>query len=58
MYRGSSFLLRVLCFSKANFAALREEQQIIETVGGMRYPLMKLIDMYFWQIGFAQSGIA
>jgi hypothetical protein len=55
---NAAFIERVLWFCKANFVALREEQQRIETVGGMRYPLMKLIDMYFWQIGYTQSGIA
>jgi hypothetical protein len=57
-YLNAGFIERVLCFCKANFAALREEQQTIETASGICYPLMKLIDMYFWQIGFAQSSIA
>jgi hypothetical protein len=39
--------------------ALREQQERIQQSGGMRYPLMKLVDMYFWQIGFerAQSAV-
>lgn len=34
---------------------LREEQLRIEKINGVRYPLMKLVDMYFWQIGFEIS---
>jgi len=30
-------------------------QTKIKTVGGTPYPAMKLIDMYFWQIGFEQD---
>jgi len=24
-------------------------------MGGIRYPLMKLVDMYFWQIGYEKD---
>jgi hypothetical protein len=30
-------------------------QAEIKTVGGKNYPAMKLVDMYFWQIGFLQD---
>ena len=46
---------RLLHFSRDNLRELREEQESIERTGGMRYPLMKLVDMYFWQIGFERS---
>jgi hypothetical protein len=49
---SSKFIERILQFSRANLLELREEQTRIERVGGIRYPLMKLVDMYFWQIGF------
>jgi len=49
---SSKFIERILQFSRANLLELREEQARIERVGGIRYPLMKLVDMYFWQIGF------
>lgn len=42
------FVERVLTFSKENLHDLREEQSRIESIGGVKYPLMKLIDMYFW----------
>ena len=28
------------------------EQAGIEESSGVHYPLMKLVDMYFWQIGY------
>src|ERR1035437_2135426 len=46
---------RILQFCHDNLAALRIEQARIEKVSGIRYPLMKLVDMYFWQIGFERS---
>jgi len=30
-------------------------QAKIKTAGGLPYPAMKLVDMYFWQIGFEQD---
>jgi hypothetical protein len=45
----------ILQFCHDNLAALRIEQARIEKVGGIRYPLMKLVDMYFWQTGFERS---
>ena len=51
-YLNSKFVERVHCFCRENLRELREEQSAIERTGGIRYPLMKLLDMYFWQIGF------
>jgi hypothetical protein len=48
---NSKFVQRVHRFCRANFCELRDEQAVIERTGGIRYPLMKLVDMYFWQIG-------
>jgi len=50
------FIERVLRFCKYHLAELREEQSRIEVASGVHYPLMKLVDMYFWQIGFERSG--
>jgi hypothetical protein len=36
-------------------AEFRQEQAKIERMRGMHYPLMKLVDMYFFQIGFEQT---
>jgi hypothetical protein len=54
-YINAKFIERVLHFCKDYFGELRDEQQIIEKTSGVRYPLMKLIDMYFWQIGIEHS---
>jgi hypothetical protein len=50
------FIKRVLSFCQENLQNLREEQDAIESSGGMCYPLMKLVDMYFWQIGFERAN--
>jgi hypothetical protein len=52
---NAKFIERVLHFCRDNLAELCDEQKGIEHVGGIRYPLMKLVDMYFWQIGFERS---
>jgi hypothetical protein len=44
--------MRVLEFCSDNVAELRTEQTRIETSGGVEYPFMKLVDMYFWQLGY------
>lgn len=55
-YVNANFIERVLQFCKDYLWALRREQEGIEKTSGVRYPLMKLIDMYFWQTGFENSG--
>ena len=46
-----SFVQRVLDFCAENRSTLKELQREIVEAGGPQYPLMKLVDMYFWQIG-------
>lgn len=55
---NSRFIERVLRFCRDNLAELREEQNQIarQEPDGVRYPLMKLVDMYFWQIGFERES--
>jgi hypothetical protein len=54
-----AFVDRIVAFARANEGPLRDEQARIEKVSGVRYPLMKLVDMYFWQIGFElDNGVA
>jgi hypothetical protein len=43
---------RILNFCREHRAELRKAQTVVEGACGMRYPLMKLVDMHFWQIGF------
>ncbi|MXY67880.1 MAG: hypothetical protein F4Y47_04895 [Acidobacteriia bacterium] len=43
---------RILQFCVQNRMELAEQQSKIDDCGGPRYPLMKLVDMHFWQIGY------
>lgn len=54
-YLNGRFIKRILDFCRDHLYDLREEQTRIERSGGMYYPLMKLVDMYFWQIGFERG---
>jgi hypothetical protein len=49
------FVTALLEFAAENRRELRNEQLKIEQAGGIKYPIMKLIDMYFWQIGAEAS---
>lgn len=49
---NNGFIKRLHQFSSNRLPELRHEQDRIERATGVRYPLMKLIDMYFWQIGY------
>ena len=51
-YLNARFVERVIGFCTQCGGELRKEQARIETLAGLRYPLMKLADMYFWQIGY------
>ncbi len=51
-YLNARFVMRVLEFCFDNVADLQAEQDRIETTGGVKYPFMKLVDMYFWQLGY------
>ncbi len=53
---NDKFVQRVLGFSQDNLTMLRAEQERIRAASGVHYPLMKLIDMYFWQIGYEADG--
>lgn len=52
---NDKFVDCIRTFCRANLAVLRREQAIIEKTSHLHYPLMKLVDMYFWQIGYEQS---
>lgn len=54
-YLNSKFIRRILCFCQDNLRDLRQEQTRIESQSGVYYPLMKLVDMYFWQTGWERS---
>lgn len=48
---NSLFIDRVFRFCCQNRKALQQEQRRIQRRFSVHYPLMKLVDMYFWQIG-------
>ena len=48
----ASFCDQVFRFCKDHLFELREEQAWIEKTFKVQYPLMKIVDMYFWQIGW------
>lgn len=48
---GRPLLRRLAGFARNNLGALRAEQNRINTERGIRYPLMKVVDMYLWQRG-------
>ena len=51
------FLGRMVAFCQEHLGELRAEQTEISARAGVYYPLMKLVDMYFWQLGF-EGGAA
>ena len=57
-YLNDNFINRILTFCRENLLDLRREQASISQASGIRYPLMKLIDMYFWQIGYEKGALA
>lgn len=48
---GEKFLCRVFQFYRDHASEFLEVQQEIRQYGGVDYPVMKLIDMYFWNLG-------
>jgi hypothetical protein len=55
-YVNAPFVRRMVSFCTEFAGELRQEQSRIASVSGTHYPLMKLADMYFWQIGFEAAG--
>jgi hypothetical protein len=51
----SGFSMRFLCevfqFCREHQDSFRETQNLITEKSGIPYPMMKLVDMYFWEIG-------
>jgi hypothetical protein len=51
-YLNTKFVKKLLSFACEHLTELRREQATIRDHSGAHYPLMKLVDMYFWQIGY------
>ena len=49
------FMTRIFGFCRENLGGLQREQKRIAERSGVHYPLMKLVDMHFWQWGSARE---
>lgn len=54
-YLNKQFARRIFEFCRENRAELQAEQARINQSSPVPYPLMKLVDMHFWQIGYDLS---
>lgn len=52
---GKDFLREMIDFCEEHADELLGVQQTISKRGGVRYPTMKLVDMYFWELGYRRS---
>jgi hypothetical protein len=50
-----TFLVRILEFALTNATELQNQQRSLEKSCGLRYPVMKIVDMYFWQLGYERD---
>jgi len=55
---NQAFVGRVLEFCLAHLSDLRDEQASIMRRGSIKYPLMKLVDMYFHEMGHEREARA
>jgi hypothetical protein len=46
---------KIVDFSQANAPELLSQQALLQETSGFRYPVMKLVDMYFWQLGYERD---
>ena len=53
---NAKFVEKLLAFCRQHLTELRSEQATIREKTGAHYPLMKLVDMYFWQVG-KETGV-
>jgi hypothetical protein len=55
-YLNLAFVERVFEFCQDNLRQLCTAQSEVQRLRGLRYPLMKLVDMHFWQAGYELSN--
>jgi hypothetical protein len=48
---GEKFLCAAFGFYRKHQEVFQETQDFIKQRSGIRYPIMKLVDMYFWELG-------
>jgi hypothetical protein len=46
---------QIIDFSQTNAAELLSQQSSLQETCGLQYPVMKLVDMYFWQLGYERD---
>lgn len=42
----------IISFCNSNIDEIRRVQKRIKSKQGIKYPIMKIVDMYFWQLGY------
>ena len=47
---------RILAFCGGDLTVPQSEQSRITEAGGVCYPLVRLVDMYFWQLGMGREA--
>lgn len=53
---NGALIAKIVHFCRQNAEELREARDQVEAEIGARYPLMKLVDMHFWQLGLQSEG--
>jgi hypothetical protein len=53
---NTNLVTRLSLIAARNLPELRTAQDQIASSTGVRYPLMKLLDMYFWQLGYERAN--
>jgi hypothetical protein len=53
---NKKFLEGIIGFYRKHEADFRDVQRAIKKQSNLQYPVMKLLDMYFWNIGFSLSA--
>jgi hypothetical protein len=51
-YVNSKLIEDLLAFCSEHLAEFQTERAALEKASGFRFPLMKVVDMYFWQVGY------
>lgn len=49
-------IMSIFSFCQDNMAELKKAQEKVFQETGIKYPMMKLVDMYFWQLGYTSNS--
>jgi len=53
---NEEFVTAVFEYCQSNICDFQRQQKTLQKQSGVNYPLMKLVDMCFWQIGYQQTA--